>query len=100
MQSQHRINFTFTKKFKRNRYIHLPKKSTGFITSIFGGDEIDEFNSDQQHLWIKKLSKSFEEIVKIKKNQPLGFLVIMPENFKFKYETTSKRWQYKRKRTY
>ena len=85
------INFSFTRKFKRNHSINLPKKSKGLITSIFRGDEINEFNSDQQHLWIEKLSKSFEETVKTKKNQPLEFLVIEPENFKFKYETTSKR---------
>ena len=37
------------------------------------------------------LHKSFEETVEIKKNQPLGFLVIEPENLKFKYATVSKK---------
>ena len=58
----------------------LPQNSKGFTTSIFRGDEINEFCSEKQRLWIEILNKSFEDTVKIKKNQPLGFLVIEPEH--------------------
>ena len=34
----------------------LPKNSKGFITSIFGGDEINEFCSEKQRLWIEILN--------------------------------------------
>ena len=37
------------------------------------------------------LNKSFEETVEIKRNRPLGFLVIEPEYLKFKYETAKKK---------
>ena len=61
--------------------LHLPKNSKGIITYIYQKnqqdslhplDKINEFNSDQQHLWIEKLSKSFEETVKIKKELTFG----------------------------
>ena len=72
-------------------FIFLQKNSKGFITFIFRGDKINEFCSEKQRLWIEILNKSFEETVKIKKNQPLGFLAIETENLKFKYETTNKK---------
>ena len=68
-----------------------PKNSKGFVSSIFRGDEINEFCSEKQLLWIKILNKSFKETVKIKKNEPLGFLVMEPENLSFKYETANKK---------
>ena len=67
----------------------LPKNSKGFITSIFQGDKIDEFCSEKQGLWIEILNKSFRETIKIKKNQPLGFVVRGTELLSFKYETTT-----------
>ena len=45
----------------------LPQNSKGFITSIFRGDEINEFCSEKR-LWIEILNKSFEDTVKIKKS--------------------------------
>ena len=67
--------------------VSLPKNSKGFLTSIFRGDEIIEFSSDQQEsLWVEILNKSYEETVEIKKNKPLGFLVIAPEHSKFRCE--------------
>ena len=39
----------------------LPKNSKGFITSIFRGEEINEFCSEKQRLWIEMLNKSFED---------------------------------------
>ena len=57
----------------------LAQNSKGFTTSIFRGDEINEFCSEKR-LSIEILNKSFEDTVEIKKNQPLGFLVIEPEH--------------------
>ena len=45
--------------------LFLPKNSKGFITSIFGGDEINEFCSEKQRLWIEILNKSFRETIEI-----------------------------------
>ena len=56
----------------------LPQNSRGFVTSIFRGDEIIEFNRDQQKLWVEILNKSYEETIEIKKNNPLEFVVIEP----------------------
>ena len=47
--------------------VSLPKNSRGFVTSIFRGDEINEFNREQQRLWVEILNKSYEETVEIKK---------------------------------
>ena len=71
--------------------IPLPKNSKGFITFIFREDETNEFSSKQQRLWIEILNKSYEESLEIKKNNPLGFVVIEPEHLKFKHETAKKR---------
>ena len=73
----------------------LPKNSKGFITSIFREDKINEFNSEQQRLRVEILNKSCGETLEIKKNNPLGFVVIEPEHLKFKHETTKN----KRKKT-
>ena len=45
--------------------LFLPKNSKGFITSIFRGDEIDEFCSEEQRLLIEILDKPFRETIKI-----------------------------------
>ena len=42
--------------------VSLPKISKGFVTSIFRGDEISEFNSDQQRLWVEILNKNLTKI--------------------------------------
>ena len=42
-------------------------------------------------MWTEILNKSFKETVEIKRNRPLGFLVIEPEYLKFKYETAKKK---------
>ena len=64
--------------------IDTEKNSKGFITLLFRGDKIHEFCSDRERLRIEILNKSFEETVKIRKNRPLGFLVIQTEHLKFK----------------
>ena len=40
-------------------------------------------------MWIQLLNKSFEDTVKIPKNQALGFVVIKREHLKFRYETST-----------
>ena len=64
--------------------LSLPQNSKGFVTSISRSDEISEFNTDKKRLWVEILNKSIEEPIKIKKNQPLGLIVIEPEHLKFK----------------
>ena len=66
--------------------VFLPQNSKRFLTSIFRGDEINELFHGKHHLWIEILNKSFKDLVKVKRNQPLGFLVIEPENLKFHHE--------------
>ena len=48
----------------------LPKNSKGFVTSIFRGDEIIEFNGDQQRLWVEILNKFTKRQLKLKKIFP------------------------------
>ena len=42
----------------------LPQNSKGFITSIFGGDEINEFCTEKQRLWIEILNKLLKTLLK------------------------------------
>ena len=85
-----------------NLILSLPQNSKGFVTPIPLGDEISEFNTDKKRLWVEILNKSIEEPIKIKKNQPLGLIVIEPEHLKFKYEfefkTVKKRRSYESKK--
>ena len=76
-----------SKRIDTEIIVSLPKNSKGFVTSIFRRDEINEFDSEQQRLWVEILNKSYEETVEIKKNNPLGFVIIEPEHLKFKHET-------------
>ena len=78
-------------KIDTDLILSLPQNSKGFVMSIFRGDEIIEFNTDKERLWVEILNKSFEEPIKIKKNQPVGFVVIEPERLKFKYETPNEK---------
>ena len=71
--------------------VFLPQKAKGYVTSIFRGDEINESCCKKQRLWVEILKKSFEETVEIKKNIPLGFLVVEPEHLKFKYKMAKKK---------
>ena len=75
-----------SKRIDTETIVSLPKNSKGFVTSIFRGDEISEFNSDQQRLWVEIFNKSYEETVEIKKNNPLGFVVIESEHLTFKHK--------------
>ena len=62
----------------------LPKRAK-FITSIFKGDDISEFSSEKQHLWVEILNKSYEAELKIDRHSPVGFLVFGPEHLKLKH---------------
>ena len=73
----------------------LSRNAKGFITSILREDEINEFSNNQQRLWVELLNKSYEETLEIKKNKPLGFVVIEPEYLTFKYETAKNKKQKK-----
>ena len=66
----------------------LPRNLKGCITSIFRGNEINEFCSEKQHLWIEILNKSFKDTIEIKNQGPLRFVFIEPEHLKFRYETS------------
>ena len=71
--------------------VFLPSNWKGFVTSIFRGDEINEICSQKQRLWIEILNRSFWRNDQNKKNESLGFLVIIPEDLKLKYESTAKK---------
>ena len=62
-----KIESATSKRIDTEIIVSLPKNSKGFITSIFRGDEISEFKTDQQRLWVEILNKSYEDTVKIKK---------------------------------
>ena len=79
--------------------VFLPDNSRGFITSTFTGDELKEIFDGKHRLWIEKLNRPFEDNIVIKKNKPLGFLVVKLGNLKFKYVPTKKRTKQKRRRT-
>ena len=64
--------------------------SEGFFTSVFRREEINELFYGKHRLWIEVINKSFEDLVEIKRNQPLGFLAIEPENLKFHCEAPKK----------
>ena len=78
--------------------LFLPKRAK-VITSFFKGDNISEFSSEKQHLWVELLKKSYEEEQKIDRSSPLGFVVIGPEHLKFKLETQIATKKKERKRT-
>ena len=70
--------------------VFLPQKSNGFIRSRLNGDELKELFHGEHHLWIEILNRSFVDNIAVKRNKPLGFLVVEPENLNFKYAPTKK----------
>ena len=44
--------------------------------------------NEKHRLWVEMLNKSFENYIKTKKGQPLGFLDVEPENLKFQHVPT------------
>ena len=77
-------------KIDTNILLNLPKKAKAFLASKFRGHEIYEVNNKKKRLWIELLNTSYTEDLKIEKNSILGFLVIEPENLKFKHVTKKK----------
>ena len=63
----------------------LPTNSKAFLTSKFRRDEINELFHGKHRVWIEIINKSFDDHIKIKKGQPLGFLVVEPENLNFQH---------------
>ena len=80
--------------------VFLPQNSKGFLTSIFRMDKINELFHGKHFLWVEILNKYFVDLVEIKRNQPLGFFVIEPENLKFLHEAPNKRRRDQTKRKY
>ena len=70
--------------------VFLPNKSIGFITSRFNDDELKEVLDGEHRFWIEILNRSFEDNIVIKKKNSSSFLVVEPENLKFKYVLTKK----------
>ena len=71
--------------------LFLPQNSKGFLISIFQRDEINEIFHGKHRLWIEILNKSFENPVKIERNQSQGFLVIGLEHLRFHHEAPKKK---------
>ena len=71
--------------------LYFYKTQRGMLHRYFEGMKLMKFTAKKQRLWIEILNKSFEETVEIKRNKPLGFLVIKPEHLKFKYEMAKKK---------
>ena len=80
---QLKIEPTSFRKINTEVTAFLPTNSKGFVTSKFRSDEIKELFNGKHRLWVEILNKSFEDTIVIKKVQPLGFLVVEPENLKF-----------------
>ena len=74
-------------KIDTNIILNLPKKTKAYVASKFRGQEIYELYEQENRLWIEILNTLYFEKLKIKNKTPLGFLVIEPEDLKFKYET-------------
>ena len=70
--------------------VFLPNNSIGFITSRFNDDELKEVLDGEHRFWIEILNRSFEDNIVIKKKNSSSFLVVEPENLKFKYVLTKK----------
>ena len=79
--------------------VFLPNNSIGFITSRFNDDELKEVLDGEHRFWIEILNRSFEDNIVIKKKNSSSFLVVEPENLKFKYVLTKKRTKQKRRCT-
>lgn len=77
--------------------VFLSQKSNGFIRSRLNGDELKELFHGEHHLWIEILNRSFVDNIVVKRNKPLGFLVVEPENLNFKYAPTKKENKAKKK---
>ena len=65
----------------------LPESLHGFVISKFRGDEVHQISAKKQRLWIEILNKSFEKNLVAKKNSPIGFVIIKPENLPRKHAT-------------
>ena len=78
----------------------LQQHSDRFLTSILRGNEINEIFYGKHLSWVEVFSELFENSLEIKKNQPLGFLVIESENLKFRNAPSKKKKMRQTKRIY
>ena len=72
-------------------FFFLPQNSRGFITSRFNGNKLKEVFDGEHRLWIEILNRSFVDNIVIKKNKPLGFVVVELEKLNFKHVLTKKK---------
>ena len=79
--------------------VFLPTNSRGFITLKVNGNELKEVFEGEHRLWIEILNRSFEDNIIIKKDKPLGFLVIEPENLRFQHVPPDKSIKQNRRQT-
>ena len=70
-----------------------------YITSKLRTDEINKLFYGKHPLWLGILNESFEDIIEIKKGQPIGFFAIEPEKLKFQH-VPCKTWPKKEKESY
>ena len=73
---QFKIQPTSCRKIDTEVIAFLPTNSKGFLTSKFRGDKINDLFHGKHRLWVEIIKKSFDDHIKIKKEQPLGFLVV------------------------
>ena len=69
------------------------------MTSKLTKDEINKLFYGKHPLWLGILNESFEDIIEIKKGQPIGFFAIEPENLKFQ-RVPCKTWPKKERKSY
>ena len=92
-----KIELTSCRKIDTEITAFLPTNSKGFLLSKFRGDKINELFHGKHRLWVEILDKSFEDHIKIKKGQPLGFLVVEPENLEFQGVSQNKKAEKEKK---
>ena len=78
-------------KIDTDIFVSLPQNSKGFVTSRLKNDKINEVLSGWHRLRLEILSKCFEDIIKIKEGQVIGFFVAEPENLKSQHVLYSKK---------
>ena len=68
----------------------IPKNGSGFVTSKFREDKINEICIREQHLWVEIVDKSFSLPIEIPKGRVLGVFAAEPEHLQFQHETPKK----------
>ena len=95
---QFKIELASCKKIDTEVTAFLPTNSKGYLTSKFRGDKTNELFHGKQHLRVEIINKSFEDHIKIRKGQLLGFLLVEPDNLKFQHIPQQRKTKKERKR--